>query len=124
LAELSARDRPRWQALLRDPYTGEEKLVDLRRLSLDHLRLPVLGAASLASVASVLALPTTLPWPEGPLHALPTPPDPLAARHFRQEPVLLLIGTEFDDGHAASGQSHFRFGRGLWRGMRPSIRPA
>ena len=22
------------------------------------------------------------------------------------------------------GQSHFRFGRGLWRGMRPSIRPA
>ena len=23
-----------------------------------------------------------------------------------------------------SGQSHFRFGRGLWRGMRPSIRPA
>ena len=23
-----------------------------------------------------------------------------------------------------AGQSHFRFGRGLWRGMRPSIRPA
>ena len=27
--------------------------------------------------------------------------DPLAARHLWQEPVLLLIGAEFDDGHAA-----------------------
>mgnify|MGYP006190080381 CR=1 FL=1 len=28
------------------------------------------------------------------------------------------------DALAETGQSHFKFERGLWRGMRPSIRPA
>lgn len=77
LDELAARgDAVRWRALMRDPHTGERRLLDLRRLLLDHVRLPAPGAASLHTVGQVLGLSPALRKPESLLHATATPPDP------------------------------------------------
>jgi 3-isopropylmalate/(R)-2-methylmalate dehydratase large subunit len=56
--------------------------------------------------------------------------DDISTDEITPLPTLLnfdeRLGLDAHTGYKAGnpGQSHFKFERGLWRGMRPSIRPA
>jgi len=50
--------------------------------------------------------------------------EPMTRSLGQQVVVENVGGASGTIGAARAGQSHFRFGRGLWRGMRPSMRPA
>ena len=50
--------------------------------------------------------------------------DALAVMLVRRRDVYRQRKAVFIDCEMDSGQSHFKFERGLWRGMCPSIRPA
>jgi superfamily II DNA/RNA helicase len=81
LLALAERHEPaRWRTLLRSPSTGLRHLLDLRRLLLDHARLPVPGVVSLYAVGQVLGLSPSLRPPESLLRAGSQPPDPALER--------------------------------------------